>query len=55
MAATYIFIGADFKSFQCSDFYAEDDEPITYQVYSSVHVSNSENISKSRTTLLKGR
>jgi adenylate kinase family enzyme len=55
MATTCTFIGADFKTFKCDDFHAEDDEPMTYQVYSYIHVPNSENISKSRMTLLKGR
>jgi hypothetical protein len=55
MATTYTFIGADFKAFKYDDFHAEDDEPMTYQVYSSIHIPNSENISKSRTTLLKGK
>jgi hypothetical protein len=55
MATTYTFIGADFKAFKYDDFHAEDDEPMTYQAYSSIHIPNSENISKSRTTLLKGK
>jgi hypothetical protein len=51
---TYTFFGVDFKTLKCDDFDAEDDAPLTYQVYSPVHVRNSGNISKSRTTLLNG-
>jgi hypothetical protein len=52
-ATTYTFTGADFKTFKYDDFYVENDEFMTYQVHSSIHVPNFKNISKSSTTFLK--